>query len=219
MIKKKNYNSEVNIPVDGITLKGDLFVPEKAKALIVFSHGTGSNRLSSRNRQVANYLHELNFATLLFDQLTEEENRSLDIRFNKKLMTSRLTNATNWIENHPKVNGLPIGLFGASTGAACALHASIQLPNVFAVVSRGGRPDLVMDVLPWVITSTLLIVGSLDTEVLKLNRKAKKVLQCEKKLRIINGASHLFEENKKIEKVALLAADWFKNQIPSMKTA
>lgn len=203
------FNHEVKIPVGKIWLEGELIVPMHANSIVVFSHGSGSSRLSPRNIQVARHLHKHNFGTFLFDLLTREEDRFYHNRFNIDLLAKRLIRATEWLETHPAVEGCRIGYFGASTGAASALMAAADLSQIAAVVSRGGRPDLAMEVLHKVKAPTLLIVGSLDDEVLKLNQQAFNKLHCQKRLEIIDGATHLFEEHGKIEEVSVAAAKWF----------
>ncbi|MDR3693790.1 alpha/beta family hydrolase [Mucilaginibacter sp.] len=210
------YQNEVSIPANGIRLKGELFIPQNARAIIIFSHGSGSSRFSKRNQHVAKYLQENGFGTLLFDLLTPEEDQNYYNRFAIDLLKRRLEAATVWLEMLPAAKNLNIGYFGASTGAASALKAAATLPEIFAVVCRGGRPDLAMEDLPSVQAPTLLIVGSLDTQVLELNRSAYEELDCEKKLEIVEDATHLFEEPGKLEKVGELAADWFKNHIPAI---
>lgn len=202
-----------NIPVGKVTLKGELFIPVHGKNIIVFSHGSGSGRLSKRNQAVANYLHERQFGTLLFDLLTEEEDLLYRNRFDIDLLTRRLAGATEWLEKLPAARDCRIGYFGASTGAASALKAASYLPQIAAVVSRGGRPDLAMDNLPLVEAPTLLIVGSLDRDVLKLNKEAYIQLGGEKKLEVVEGATHLFEEPGKMEMVSKLAANWFEKYL------
>lgn len=197
---------EVMIPMGTVILPGILQVPEAAVGMVIFSHGSGSSRFSSRNRMVARFLQERNIATLLFDLLSEEEDQDYDNRFDIGLLTGRLAGATRWAIRQ---TGLPFGFFGASTGAASALKAAAALPETKAVVSRGGRPDLAMDDLPAVQAPTLLIVGSLDEEVLKLNSHAYAQLSCEKAIEIVQGATHLFEEPGKMEEVCELAAIWF----------
>ncbi|MFI5185127.1 MAG: dienelactone hydrolase family protein [Chitinophagales bacterium] len=177
------YHSEVEVLLSKASLKGELNIPPKATSIIIFSHGSGSSRLSPRNKIVADYFHKNNFATLLFDLLTKEEDDHFYNRFNTELLTHRLIDTTKWIENFEPSRHLSIGYFGASTGAASALKAGASLPNIQAIVSRGGRPDLVMESLRGVKAPTLLIVGSLDPEVLDLNKKAYAQLICEKKLR------------------------------------
>lgn len=207
------YNKEVNIPVGKIMLTGELIIPIKAEGIIIFSHGSGSSRFSNRNQMVAKYLHEKNFGTLLFDLLTTDEDLHYSNRFDIDLLTKRLAGATEWLEKFPAAKDCRIGYFGASTGAASALKAASFLPQVSAVVSRGGRPDLAMDYLPKVTVPTLLIVGSLDYEVIKLNQKAFGQLRCEKKLEIISGATHLFEEIGKMGEVCDLSAEWYEKYL------
>jgi putative phosphoribosyl transferase len=211
-----NYQSEVNIPVGNVWLKGELRVPENAKAIIIFSHGSGSSRFSKRNQHVAGYLQEHGFGTFLFDLLTSKEDQYYYNRFAIDLLKERLEAATTWLERMPAAKDRSIGYFGASTGAASALKAAADLRQVFAVVSRGGRPDLAMEELPYVEAPTLLIVGSLDPQVLDFNEQAYEKLQCEKLLEIVEGATHLFEEQGKLEKVGELAAEWFRNHIPAV---
>lgn len=204
----------VDIPVRNIKLPGELIIPTGAKSIIVFSHGSGSSRFSSRNKMVAQYLHTKKFATLLFDLLTIEEDKNYNNRFNIDLITTRLAGATEWLERVPAaIRDFRIGYFGASTGAASALKAASSVPNIAAVVSRGGRPDLVMKDLPNVKAPTLLIVGSLDYDVLQLNRQAYSQLKCEKKLEVVEGATHLFEEPGKMDIVSELAGNWFEQYL------
>ena len=204
---------EVSIPVGKVTLKGDLFIPVKAKAIIIFSHGSGSSRFSKRNQAVAKYLQGKNFGTLLFDLLTEDEDKHYYNRFDIDLLTKRLAGATEWLEDLPVAKDCRIGFFGASTGAASALKAAALLPQIHAVVSRGGRPDLAMAELHNVEAPTLLIVGSLDYDVLQLNKEAFMQLECEKKLEVVEGATHLFEEPGKMEIVSELACNWFEKYL------
>ncbi|MDO3644368.1 dienelactone hydrolase family protein [Mucilaginibacter sp. L3T2-6] len=209
-----SFHNKVTIPVDGIHLAGDLMVPHEARAVVVFAHGSGSSRLSPRNQQVARQLQENNFATLLFDLLTPEEDKYYRNRFAINLLTERLVAATRWLEGLPAVKHLRIAYFGASTGAAAALKAAAELPEIFAVVSRGGRADLAMPDLSGVKAPTLLIVGGNDTSVEQLNRAALRELGGVKKLEIVPGASHLFEEPGKLTTVAALATEWFKSYLP-----
>ncbi|KAA9040608.1 alpha/beta hydrolase [Ginsengibacter hankyongi] len=212
------FNSEVSITSnDNVILQGLLTIPEKAPAIIIFSHGSGSSRFSKRNRLVAEYLNGKNFGTLLFDLLTTEEDKFYDYRFNIELLTKRLASATGWLEKFPSAKDCRIGYFGASTGAASALAAAANLPQIGAVVSRGGRPDLAMDNLLRVEAPVLLIVGSLDTEVLELNKDAYRKLHCEKKLEVVDGATHLFEEPGTMDKVSKLAAAWFQKYLQPVK--
>lgn len=190
------------------SLEGDLHMPREEKGLVLFAHGSGSSRHSPRNRAVAEVLQQAGLGTLLFDLLTPEEEEidrvTAQLRFDIALLTERLLLATAWAEKH---KGLALGYFGASTGAAAALSAAAKLP-VKAVVSRGGRPDLAQD-LPAVKAPTLLIVGGNDDVVIGLNEQALSQLKCTKKLVIVKGATHLFEEPGALEEVARLARDWF----------
>jgi alpha/beta superfamily hydrolase len=203
------FYQEVDIPLGTVTVTGELIIPKNANSIIIFSHGSGSSRFSKRNQLVANYLQSKNFGTLLFDLLTSEEDRDYHTRFDIDLLTTRLAGATKWLKENENAEDCCIGYFGASTGAASALRAAAIIPNIGAVVSRGGRPDMAMDYLDEVHSPTLLIVGSRDEHVLQLNKKAFAELQCEKKLEIVYGASHLFEESGKMEIVSELAANWF----------
>jgi pimeloyl-ACP methyl ester carboxylesterase len=215
----KHFQKEVSIPAGKIIMKGDLFIPAKAKGIILFSHGSGSSRFSKRNRLVAKYLNEKHFGTLLLDLLTEEEDKHYSTRFDIDLLTKRLAGATEWLEGLPAAKDCRIGYFGASTGAASALKAASILPEIHAVVSRGGRPDLAMDDLIMVEAPTLLIVGSLDYDVLQLNKEAFTHLRCKKKLEVIEGASHLFEEQGTMEKVCEWAGMWFEKYLQPAATA
>ncbi len=202
--------NDIIIPVDTIRLQATLTIPGKVMGLVIFSHGSGSSRFSPRNRFVADILNQHHIATLLADLLTPEEDAVYANRFNIDLLTERLIAITQWISQRDFGQTIPVGYFGASTGAASALKAAVQCSNIIsAVVSRGGRPDLAADSLNDVKTPTLLIVGSLDEEVLSLNRQALENLSCEKKLTLVEGATHLFEEPGKLEEVARLATDWF----------
>ncbi|WP_423147830.1 dienelactone hydrolase family protein [Rubrolithibacter danxiaensis] len=208
------FKEEVRIPLDEITLAGDLSTPEHAKGLVVFAHGSGSSRLSSRNKYVAEVLQQGGFSTLLFDLLTVQEDQDYSTRFNIELLTDRLVKVTDWLKQEPKTADQSVGYFGASTGAAATLKAAAALGNIIrAVVSRGGRPDLAGQVLQEVRTPTLLLVGGLDGEVIQLNEHAFSLLRVEKEIRIIPGASHLFEEPGKLEEVASLAAEWFNKHL------
>lgn len=210
------YQNQVSIPSGKVRLTGDLFIPHNPRAIIIFSHGSGSSRFSKRNQQVATHLHKQEFGTLLFDLLTPEEDQNYANRFAIELLKDRLIAATIWLEKLPVAKDLGIGYFGASTGAASALKAAASLREIFAVVCRGGRPDLVGEALSAVQSPTLLIVGGLDTQVIELNREAFQKLKCEKRLEIVPEASHLFEEPGKLEKVSELATDWFRNHIPAI---
>jgi dienelactone hydrolase len=205
------------ISLSDVQLKADIAIPQNAHAMILFAHGSGSSRLSPRNQMVASYLNDHGMATLLFDLLTYEEDMSLKHRFDIQLLAQRLKEVTMWIQQQKGYKDFRIGYFGASTGAAAALSAASELPQIAAVVSRGGRPDLAMKDLPFVKASTLLIVGQLDTEVLKLNQRALYSLNCQKQLEVIPGASHLFEEKGTMEKVCVLAANWFEMHLQPMQ--
>jgi putative phosphoribosyl transferase len=195
-------------------VEGSLFVPYGAKGVVLFAHGSGSSRFSPRNQYVAKEFNKANIGTLLFDLLTQEEEEkdivTAEYRFNIDLLANRLEGATNWLTEAPHTKDLAIGYFGASTGAAAALIAAAKLQDeVEAVVSRGGRPDLAGDYLPKVRAPTLLLVGGLDTVVIDLNRQAMNQMTNFRELEIIPGASHLFEEQGKLEIVAKLSIDWF----------
>lgn len=204
----------VRIPVTGATLDGDLGVPAGTGSLVLFVHGNGSSRHSPRNQLVAATLREAGMATLLFDLLTEVEEkidlRTRHLRFDIDLLTSRVIEVLSWIRQENASATLSIGCFGASTGAAAALSAAALRPDlVSAMVSRGGRPDLAGDLLPRVKAPTLLIVGEKDASVLELNREAHARLVCERRLEIVPNAGHLFEEPGALEGVAALAGAWF----------
>lgn len=206
----------IDIPIDEITVTGDLHIPQFAKGIIVFAHGSGSSRHSSRNKLVARILHEAGFATLLFDLLTVQEDQNPAARFDIALLTDRLIKVTDWLKSDMERADLVVGYFGASTGAAATLRAAATLgPEIIrGVVSRGGRPDMAgRSFLAQVKTPTLLIVGGLDGEVIQLNEEAFAILPAEKHLQIIPGASHLFEEPGKLEEVATLAAEWFDRHV------
>ncbi len=193
-----------------LRLAGDLRTPAPASGLVIFAHGSGSSRLSPRNRQVAEALNEAGFATLLFDLLTAKEELDRANVFDIGLLAERLLAVTGWIRSEANVGTLPIGYFGASTGAAAALRAAAGLgEEICAVVSRGGRPDLAAESLESVASPTLLIVGGADWQVLELNEQAARLLHCEHQVAIVPGATHLFEEPGALERVADLAAEWF----------
>ncbi len=209
----------VRIPMDADVHEGALIVPPGAKGLVLFAHGSGSGRLSPRNNYVAGVLRESGVATLLFDLLTEKEDRIYENRFDIALLTQRLQLATEWVKQQAATRHLAIGYFGASTGAAAALKAAAALgPMIRAVVSRGGRPDLALDDLPRVRAPTLLIVGGNDPVVIELNRAAYRELRGEKELKIIPGATHLFEEPGTLEQVAVAAARWFERHLSAHET-
>jgi dienelactone hydrolase len=201
---------DVRIPLDGETHLGTLGLPAQPCGLVLFAHGSGSSRLSSRNRFVADYLRREGVATLLFDLLTEVEDRTYETRFDIDLLTHRLLGATKWVKQQPAARGHALGYFGASTGAAAALRAAAeQGDDIRAVVSRGGRPDMAMAALARVAAPTLLIVGGHDDVVIRLNRQAYAALRAEKELSVVPGATHLFEEPGTLEEVARQAAAWF----------
>jgi putative phosphoribosyl transferase len=206
--------TEMKIPIGNVEVDGTLTMPPGAKAVVLFAHGSGSSRFSPRNKYVAKEFNKAKIATLLFDLLTAEE-EEIDVvtsqyRFNIALLAMRLVWVTKWLRNDLLTKTLAFGYFGASTGAAAALIAAAKLPNdIMAVVSRGGRPDLAGEYLPSVMAPTLLLVGGLDTEVIELNRLAMDQMTNEKKLAIIPGATHLFEEPGTLELVAKASADWF----------
>ena len=200
----------VEIPANGVRLPGDLVVPPGARGIVVFAHGSGGGRFSPRNRAVAATLQAAGLGTLLLDLLTEAEAADRANVFDIDLLAERVERAIEWLRSEPATQGLRIGLFGASTGAAAALRAAAARPaDVAAVVSRGGRPDLAEEVLPRVAAPTLLIVGGRDTLVLDLNRQAYARLTVPRELRVIPGAGHLFEEPGALEQVAEAARDWF----------
>ena len=208
----------VQVPAGSVTLKGNLTLPEESRAIVLFAHGSGSSRHSPRNRYVARVLNEAKLATLLIDLLTLHEEvvdaRTAQLRFDIDLLAERLVDATDWLTQFPDTKHLRIGYFGASTGAAAALAAAAVRPDaVRAIVSRGGRPDLAGAALTRVQAPTLLIVGEHDDQVVQLNRQALTQLRCEKRLVIVPGATHLFEEPGALDEVARLARDWFQRHL------
>ena len=210
---------EISIPVYGNTLVGNLNIPHDSESLIIFSHGSGSSRFSKRNMHVANLLNQTKMATLLMDLLTAKEDEEYENRFDIDLLSQRLISVTDYVTKLPDLKNLPVGYFGASTGAASAIKAAAHLHRgIFAVVSRGGRPDLADTDLKFIQAPTLLIVGSLDGVVIELNKQAYKFLKCDKKLEIIDGATHLFEEPGMLDKVADLAKSWFQEHNLNPKT-
>lgn len=213
---------QLHIPAGEVTLLGDLEIPENALGLVFFAHGSGSSRLSVRNRAVAEILRRSGIATLLFDLLTPEEEvadaYTGHLRFNIGLLSRRLAIVTEEIAEDRRVRNLGLGYFGASTGGAAALRAAAVLGSTIkAVVSRGGRPDLAGEALGYVKAPTLLIVGERDEDVLRLNEKAYEQLKCPKSLAIVPRATHLFEEPGALEEVARLAADWFTKHLKGRK--
>lgn len=211
---KESFHNTITVPLGGIELSGELVIPGGAESLILFSHGSGSSRFSPRNNFVAKELQKGNIGTFLFDLLTESEDITYSNRFDIDLLTARLIQVTKYITAHPEFSRLTLGYFGASTGAASALKAAAALPDlIHAVVSRGGRPDLALDKIGLVQAPTLLIVGGLDSEVIEMNKMAYTLMKCPKKLEIIAGASHLFQEPNTLEQVAHLAKNWFSNYL------
>ena len=205
----------VSMPFANFHLDGLLYIPRVVAGVIVFAHGSGSDRHSPRNQAIATALQKSHFATLLFDLLTSEEERvdrvTSEYRFDIPLLAERLVAATDWLRGIPALSTLPVGYYGASTGGSAALVAAASMPDVVkAVVSRGGRADLAGDALENVRAPTLLIVGSLDDMVIELNQEAKTRLMCESSLEIISGAGHLFAEPGKMVLVSQLAEAWFK---------
>jgi pimeloyl-ACP methyl ester carboxylesterase len=205
-------NEEIRIPAGGVSLTGDLDVPDGARAIVVFAHGSGSSRLSTRNRFVASMLRQsARFGTLLFDLLTPDEDALYQNRFDIRPLADRLEAATRDLLARPGLDRLPIGYFGASTGAAAAIVAATRMPGIVdCVVSRGGRPDLAGDALEDLRVPTLLIVGSLDTQVIELNEQAlARIPSSDKRLVLVPGATHLFEEDGTLAQAADLALEWF----------
>jgi len=221
----------VDVPVSDLALSGILAYPPNARGMVVFAHGSGSGRLSPRNRSVADTLFEAGFGTLLVDLLTpEEEAKDLltaHLRFDIRLLADRVVGAIDWLaadasvgDLPPSLGKLPVGCFGSSTGAAAALIAAAERQDrVAAVVSRGGRPDLAGEALARVTAPTLLIVGGRDTDVLRLNRRAQRALAGESRLEIVPGAGHLFEEPGALERVRELTRDWFERHLASPRSA
>lgn len=203
-------SKEAKITLKNTSLEGNLTIPPNPKGLVIFSHGSGSSRFSPRNNFVANVFQQKGVATLLFDLLTKAEDSVYQNRFDINKLTERLIQTTQWVYHQENILKIPLGYFGASTGAASALRAAAFFGNsICAVVSRGGRPDLALNDLDKVKAPTLLLVGGLDTQVIWLNQKAYEKLECPKKMEIVPGASHLFEEPGKLETVAEIAALWF----------
>jgi putative phosphoribosyl transferase len=216
--KKTGIQTEVQIEAGRVPLNGFLNLPPDAKGIVLFVHGSGSTRFSPRNQMVARFLNDANIGTLLFDLLNPKEeeidNKTRELRFNIPFLAERLIAATEWVSQFEETKHLPFGYFGASTGAAAALIAAAELGlKVQAVVSRGGRPDLAGQALHRVKCPTLLIVGGDDYGVIELNQHSLALLTCEKKLEIIPGATHLFEEPGTLEEVGRMATLWFNNYL------
>ena len=213
MKEAKHRSFAATIDTGDAVLQGDVVLPHAAQGIVLFAHGSGSSRFSTRNRYVANHLVDGGLGTLLFDLLTAEEEerdmRDASLRFDIDLLTRRLAGVTRWLGSQDWATNLRPGYFGASTGAAAALAASVEC-KVHAIVSRGGRPDLAGAALPRVTAPTLLIVGSRDSIVIELNESAQQLMRCEVRMEIVPGASHLFEEPGTLEQVAALALRWFR---------
>jgi putative phosphoribosyl transferase len=210
--------SSVIVPVGGAALAGDLVLPDGARGIVLFAHGSGSSRHSSRNRMVAEGLNQALYGTLLMDLLTADEERTdaatAELRFDIGMLTIRLTAAVDWLTAEPTTSALPLGLFGASTGAAAALASAAGRPaEVRAVVSRGGRPDLAGPWLGQVRSPVLMIVGGRDAQVAEWNREASRKLAAPSEVRLVVGAGHLFEEPGALEQVQKLAAEWFRHHL------
>jgi dienelactone hydrolase len=222
-ISEYMQESLVSVAAGSVTLEGNLGVPKRAEGIVLFAHGSGSSRHSSRNRYVAQVLREAGLATLLIDLLTVEEEaidfQTRHLRFDIDLLAARLFGATDWLVQNPTTRNLRIGYFGASTGAAAALVAAVERPEaVSAIVSRGGRPDLAGSVLSRVQAPTLLIVGGYDYPVIEMNQSALAQLRTEKQLAIVPRATHLFEEPGALEEVARLASQWFEQYLTSAQS-
>jgi len=221
--QKDGTEHEIAIEMGRVILEGTMGLPKEASSIVLFAHGSGSGRHSPRNRYVAHVLQSHGVGTLLFDLLTRDEEEvdeiSGELRFNIPFLAGRLRDATRWVMQRPDLKGVKLGYFGASTGAAAALVAAAEMPyTIAAVVSRGGRPDLAGDALGSVRCPTLLIVGGEDEPVIGMNQDALSKLSCEKKLVIVPGATHLFEEPGTLEEVARLAADWFTRHLTNVHT-
>ncbi len=214
-MKLNTNEKDVVIESGQLKLKGILGMPEGAKGIVIFAHGSGSGRLSSRNQFVASELQKAQLGTLLMDLLTDDEESNRSNVFDMELLSRRLNIAKKWVLEQKPYQMMSVAFFGASTGGGAALIAAAQDPRrVFAVVSRGGRPDLAKDYLPKVKVPSLLIVGGQDGEVIQLNEIAFKQMKCAKEMKIVAGATHLFEEPGALEQVAKLASDWFTRHLP-----
>ena len=224
-MNRRESIQDVRIPINGISLDGDLRLPADPLGVVVFAHGSGSSRFSSRNKAVAEIIRDMGVGTLLFDLLTKEEEPvdvyTRHLRFDISLLAERLIAVVDWLNGQEITTALPVGLFGASTGGGAALAAAAKLgERINAIVSRGGRPDLAGDALPLVKAPTLLIVGELDDVVIELNRSAMASMYCQTELKIVPGATHLFEEPGALDLVANLAGEWFFEHLkPEVKTA
>jgi len=218
-MEQKKHSEVLSIPAGNIQMQGELIIPPNAQSLVIFSHGSGSSRFSPRNNFVAKVLQNRGIATFLLDLLSKEEDEVYANRFNINLLTERLIIATKYLSVfRQKTENFDFGYFGASTGAASAIKAAAALPELIqSVVSRGGRPDLAMDVVPDVKAATLLIVGELDKQVIELNKNVFNMLRCTKSIKVVKGATHLFEEPGTLEEVALMASDWFSKYLQPLK--
>jgi putative phosphoribosyl transferase len=219
MQRNLDETKAVRIAANGVTLDADLAIPASATGIAIFAHGSGSSRFSARNRMVAGELNRAGIATLLVDLLTPDEEqldlRTGRLRFDIPLLARRLVHVTDWVDAQPATAHFAVGYFGASTGAAAALIGAAMRPQrVVAVVSRGGRPDLAAEALASVRAATLLIVGGADVEVLSLNRQALQAIRAEKRLEVVAGATHLFEEPGALEQVATLSSAWLRSHFP-----
>jgi dienelactone hydrolase len=217
-VDRRRSTEAVQIPVGARTLPGDFAVPPVVRGLVIFAHGSGSSRLSPRNRHIADLLDRYDLATLLVDLLTLDEEdtdlRTGRLRFDMTLLAERLVAFCGWAQRRPELRGLPVGLFGASTGGGAALLAAAQQPRSFrAVVARGGRPDLAGSAIRRVMAPTLLIVGERDDQVLDINRRAAERMLTEVRLEVVPGATHFFAEPGALDRVAQLAADWFRERL------
>lgn len=204
------FQKIINIKMDSLMLEGEIVIPKDAKGLVLFAHGSSSNRFSPRNNYVAQVLHKSNLATLLVDLLTNQEDQDYEYRFDVDLLSERLIKITEWLKNHLETKNLKVGYFGASTGAAAAVKAAaVEKNNISAIVSRGGRVDLADMDLSEIEAPILLIVGEYDDFVVEVNQYAFKKIKCQKHLSIIPGATHLFEEEGTLAEVARQSAEWF----------
>jgi putative phosphoribosyl transferase len=219
MLSQTINERSVDIVLHKLILHGHIAIPSETQGIVLFAHGSGSSHKSPRNRSVAQFFNKHGLSTLLFDLLTlDEEEKDLEteeFRFDIDLLSQRLLETTRWVKGQPFLETLPIGYFGASTGAAAAINAATEEKAVKAIVIRGGRPDLAAAILPFVTTPTFLIVGSKDKHVHMLNRQAFDIMHCERQLDIIQGASHLFEEPGAMEEVSKRALLWFQKYFPS----
>lgn len=217
-MKKKEIKKQAEIQIDNHRFTCELVIPMGSTAMVLFCHGSGSSRFSPRNQAVANYLNEHGIGTLLFDLLTPAEDQLVKNRFDIDMISERLVRITSELINQHQLEDFRLGYFGASTGAAAALRASIELPDrIQAIVCRGGRPDLAIDILHQVQAPTLYLVGEMDQEVIELNDMAYKSMNCASEMMIVPGATHLFEEPGTLNAVAEKASDWFNKYLVVQK--